>query len=68
MCGRDPAVGIAATTDEEQEQMPNESNRKHAAVSFLKLAASGKLDEAYGNYVAQPSAITIRISQEMLNL
>jgi predicted SnoaL-like aldol condensation-catalyzing enzyme len=33
--------------------MPNESNREHAAVSFLKLAASGKLDEAYGNYVAR---------------
>ena len=27
------------------------SNRKEAAVSFLKLAASGKVDEAYGNYI-----------------
>ena len=52
MCDRDPAVGIAATTDEEQEQMPNESNRKHAAVSFLKLAASGRVDEAYANYIS----------------
>ena len=28
------------------------SNRKEAAVSFLKLAASGELDEAYDNYIA----------------
>ena len=27
------------------------SNRKEAAVSFLKLAASGKVDEAYGSYI-----------------
>jgi predicted SnoaL-like aldol condensation-catalyzing enzyme len=29
-----------------------DTSREQAAVSFLKLAASGKLDEAYGNYVA----------------
>jgi predicted SnoaL-like aldol condensation-catalyzing enzyme len=52
MCDRDPAVGIAATADEEQEQMPNESNRIHAAVSFLRLAASGRVDEAYANYIS----------------
>ena len=52
MCDRDPAVGIATTTDEKQEQMPNESSRKHAAVSFLKLAASGRVDEAYANHVS----------------
>ena len=27
-------------------------DRKQAAVSFLKLSASGKLDEAYRNYIA----------------
>lgn len=27
-------------------------SKKDVAISFLKLAASGKLDEAYGNYVA----------------
>jgi len=28
------------------------SSKKEIAITFLKLAASGKLDEAYGNYVA----------------
>lgn len=28
------------------------SNRKESAVSFLKLAASGELDEAYTNYIS----------------
>jgi len=34
-----------------QEASTKASNRKEAAVSFLKLAASGKVDEAYGNYI-----------------
>src|SRR2546426_4678670 len=34
-----------------QEASKKASNRKEAAVSFLKLAASGKVDEAYGNYI-----------------
>jgi len=29
--------------------MPEASNHKQAAISFLKLASSGKLDEAYSN-------------------
>jgi predicted SnoaL-like aldol condensation-catalyzing enzyme len=29
--------------------MPEASDRKQAAISFLKLASSGKLDEAYSN-------------------
>lgn len=29
--------------------MPEASSRKQAAISFLKLASSGKLDEAYSN-------------------
>jgi predicted SnoaL-like aldol condensation-catalyzing enzyme len=28
------------------------SSKKEVAITFLKLAATGKLDEAYGNYVA----------------
>ncbi len=28
------------------------SNRKQAAISFLKLAASGNVSEAYGNYIS----------------
>ena len=28
------------------------SDRKQAAISFLKLASSGKLDEAYGNHIS----------------
>lgn len=28
------------------------SSKKDIAITFLKLAASGKLDEAYGNYIA----------------
>src|SRR2546422_1486257 len=28
------------------------SDRKQSAIWFLKLAASGKLDKAYGNYVS----------------
>ena len=35
-----------------QEASKQASSRKEAAVSFLKLAATGKLDEAYGNYVS----------------
>jgi len=34
-----------------QEASKKASNRKEAAASFLKLAASGNLDEAYGNYI-----------------
>jgi len=34
-----------------QEASTRVSIRKHAAISFLKLAASGKVDEAYGNYI-----------------
>ena len=34
-----------------QEASKQASNRKEAAVSFLKLAASGKVDEAYTNYI-----------------
>ena len=34
------------------EASMKQSDRKQAAISFLKLAASGKLDEAYGNYVS----------------
>ena len=33
------------------EASMQQSDRKQAAISFLKLAASGKLDEAYGNYI-----------------
>ena len=35
-----------------QEASKRASNRKEVAVSFLKLAASGNLDEAYGNYIS----------------
>lgn len=28
------------------------SSKKDVAITFLKLAASGRLDEAYGNYIA----------------
>ena len=34
-----------------QEASKQASNRKEAAVSFLKLAASGKVDEAYGKHI-----------------
>ena len=34
-----------------QEASKKAANRKEAAVSFLKLAASGNLDEAYANYI-----------------
>ena len=34
-----------------QEASTKAANREEAAVSFLKLAASGKVDEAYGNYI-----------------
>jgi predicted SnoaL-like aldol condensation-catalyzing enzyme len=33
------------------EASMKQSDRKQSAVSFLKLAASGSLDEAYGNYI-----------------
>ena len=33
-------------------QQAAKSSKKEIAITFLKLAASGKLDEAYGNYVA----------------
>lgn len=33
------------------EASMKQSNRKQSAVSFLKLAAAGKLDEAYGDYI-----------------
>lgn len=29
-----------------------QSSKKDVAIAFLKLAASGKVDEAYGNYIA----------------
>ena len=29
-----------------------QSDRKQSAITFLKLASSGKLDEAYGNYIS----------------
>ena len=31
---------------------PKSSSKKEIAITFLKLAAAGKLDEAYGTYVA----------------
>src|SRR5436305_14923180 len=34
-----------------QEASKNAANRKEAPISFLKLAASGNLDEAYANYI-----------------
>jgi predicted SnoaL-like aldol condensation-catalyzing enzyme len=34
------------------EASTKQSDRKQAAISFLKLAASGKLDEAYANYIS----------------
>lgn len=34
------------------EPSKKQSSKKEIAITFLKLAASGKLDEAYGNYVA----------------
>ena len=36
-----------------QEGLKRASTRKQAAVSFLKLAASGNVNEAYGSYVSQ---------------
>ena len=35
-----------------QEGLKKASTRKQAAISFLKLAASGSIIEAYGNYVS----------------
>ena len=35
-----------------QEGLKKASTRKQAAVSFLKLAASGNVNEAYGNYLS----------------
>jgi predicted SnoaL-like aldol condensation-catalyzing enzyme len=35
-----------------QESTGRSSARKHAAISFLKLAASGKVEEAYDSYIA----------------
>ena len=34
------------------EASMKQSDRKQSAVSFLKLAASGKLDEAYSNFIS----------------
>src|SRR5438552_7615486 len=34
------------------EASTKQSDRKQAGISFLKLAASGKLDEAYANYIS----------------
>ena len=36
-----------------QQQAAKSSTRKDVATSFLKLAASGKVDEAYGNHVSE---------------
>src|SRR5438552_17269805 len=33
------------------EASMKQSDRKQSAISFLNLASSGKLDEAYGNYI-----------------
>src|SRR5207237_10719308 len=33
------------------EASMKQSDRKQSAISFLRLAASGKLDEAYSNYI-----------------
>jgi predicted SnoaL-like aldol condensation-catalyzing enzyme len=38
---------------QQQEETMEDITQKQAAVSFLKLAASGKLDEAYGTYIAE---------------
>lgn len=35
-----------------QEGLKKASTRKQAAISFLKLAASGNVNDAYGNYVS----------------
>jgi predicted SnoaL-like aldol condensation-catalyzing enzyme len=35
-----------------REAMQQTSDRRESAISFLKLAASGKVDEAYQNYIA----------------
>ena len=34
------------------EASMKQSDRKQSAITFLKLASSGKLDEAYGNYIS----------------
>ena len=34
------------------EASMKQSDRKQSAISFLRLAASGKLDEAYSNYIS----------------
>ena len=34
------------------EASMKQSDRKQSAISFLNLASSGKLDEAYGNYIS----------------
>lgn len=34
------------------EASMKQSDRKQSAISFLKLAASGRLDEAYGDYIS----------------
>ena len=36
-------------------------NKKEMAISFLRLASSGKVREAYNTYILHSSAITIPI-------